>query len=220
MKKLSSINRILYLSLLCTILLITARIIYTGNWRFASLVWNMFLAFVPFMFSMILLKKANSRRWVQYFLLASWLVFFPNAPYIITDFVHLDHTPPVPFWYDLVIIFWAAWNGLILGFVSLLNVEKFLLTRFSRKQVNVMVYISLVLCAFGVYAGRYLRWNSWDVVANPHEIYRDVKYIALNPEDNLRTWGVTFLFSVLMIICYYTIRELKQAMGGKQDAQP
>lgn len=212
MKKKSSINSILYLSLLCTVLLIAIRIIYTGNWRFASLVWNMFLAFLPFIFSTTLLKKINSSKWIQYFLLACWLIFLPNAPYIITDFVHLDHTPPVPFWYDLVIIFWAAWNGLILGFISLLNIEKFLLTRFSRTQVNVMVYISLVLCAFGVYAGRYLRWNSWDVIANPHEIYRDVKYIALNPEDNMRTWGVTFLFSVLMIICYYTIKQLKQAM--------
>ncbi|PVD49570.1 DUF1361 domain-containing protein [Terrimonas sp.] len=212
MKKKSSINSILYLSLLCTVLLIAIRIIYTGNWRFASLVWNMFLAFLPFIFSTTLLKKINRSKWIQYFLLACWLIFLPNAPYIITDFVHLDHTPPVPFWYDLVIIFWAAWNGLILGFISLLNIEKFLLARFSRTQVNVMVYISLVLCAFGVYAGRYLRWNSWDVVANPHEIYRDVKYIALNPEDNMRTWGVTFLFSVLMIICYYTIKQLKQAM--------
>ncbi|MCC6288119.1 MAG: DUF1361 domain-containing protein [Chitinophagaceae bacterium] len=212
MKKKSSIIRILYLSLLCTVLLIAIRIAYTGNWRFASLVWNMFLAFIPFVLSITLLKKMNSSRLTQYLLLATWLVFFPNAPYIITDFVHLDHTPPVPFWYDLVIIFWAAWNGLILGFVSLLNIEKFLLTKFGKRQVNVMVYLSLVLCAFGVYAGRYLRWNSWDVVANPHEIYRDVKYIALNPEDNMRTWGVTFLFSVLMIICYYTIRQLKQAM--------
>ncbi|MFT3949174.1 MAG: DUF1361 domain-containing protein [Agriterribacter sp.] len=212
MKKKSSVNSILYLSLLCTVLLIAMRIVYTGNWRFASLVWNMFLAFIPFVFSIILLKKNNSVKWAQYLLLAAWLVFFPNAPYIITDFVHLDHTPPVPFWYDLVIIFWAAWNGLILGFVSLLNIEKFLLTKFSRKQVNVMVYTSLVLCAFGVYAGRYLRWNSWDVVANPHEIYRDVKHIALNPKDNMRTWGVTCLFSALMIICYYTIRQLKQAM--------
>lgn len=212
MKKKSSINRILYLSLLCTVVLIAMRIIYTQNLRFSSLVWNMFLAFVPFLFSIILLKKTNISKWVQYMLLACWLVFFPNAPYIITDFVHLDHTPPVPFWYDLIILFWAAWNGLILGFVSLLNIEKFLLSRFNRKTVDVLVYISLVLCAFGVYAGRYLRWNSWDVVANPHEIYSDVKYIALNPVENMRTWGVTFLFSILMITCYYTIKQLKQAI--------
>lgn len=208
MKKISSINRMLYLSLLSTVLLIAIRIIYTGNWRFASLGWNMFLAFVPFMFSMILLKKTNSHSWVQYFLLACWLVFFPNAPYIITDFVHLDHTPPVPFWYDLVIIFWAAWNGLILGFASLMNVEKFLLTKLSQKKVDVLVCLALVLCAFGVYAGRYLRWNSWDVVANPLDIMKDVKHIALNPYDNMRTWGVTSLFSVLMIMCYFTIRKL------------
>lgn len=210
MKKKSSINSILYLSLLCTVLLIAARILYTQNWRFVSLIWNMFLAFLPFLFSTMLLKNINSSKWLQVLLIAAWLIFFPNAPYIITDFVHLDYRAPVPFWYDLVIIFWSAWNGLILGFVSLLNVEKFLLTRYNRRKVEILVYISLVLCAFGVYAGRYLRWNSWEVITNPVDILRDVKYIALNPEDNMRTWGVTFLFSILMIICYFTIKQLKQ----------
>lgn len=210
MKKKSSINSILYLSLLCTVLLIAARILYTQNWRFVSLIWNMFLAFLPFLFSTMLLKNINSSKWLQGLLIAAWLIFFPNAPYIITDFVHLDYRAPVPFWYDLVIIFWSAWNGLILGFISLLNVEKFLLTRYNRRKVEILVYISLVLCAFGVYAGRYLRWNSWEVITNPVDILRDVKYIALNPEDNMRTWGVTFLFSILMIICYFTIKQLKQ----------
>lgn len=212
MKRISAVHRILYLSLFCTVILIVIRIVYTENWLFISLVWNLFLAFVPFAVSGLLLKSTKNYKWAQYALLALWLIFFPNAPYIITDFVHLDYRAPVPFWYDLVIIFWAAWNGLILGFISLLNIEKFLLTKFSRRIADLCVYTFLVLCAFGVYAGRYLRWNSWDVVASPGDIARDVKHIALNPQDNLRTWGVTLLFSLFMIVCYFTIKQLKNAM--------
>jgi uncharacterized membrane protein len=74
----------------------------------------------------------------------------------------------------------------------------------------------MILCAFGVYAGRYLRWNSWDIVVNPHDMMRDVKHIALNPEDNLRTWGVTFIFSALMITSYLTIKSFKQAIITKE----
>lgn len=212
MKRFSPVSSILYVSLLCTVVLITIRIIFTENWLFISLIWNLFLAFIPFAVSSILLKSANNYWWIQYALLIIWLIFFPNAPYIITDFVHLDYRAPVPFWYDLVIIFWAAWNGLILGFVSLLNIEKFLLTKFNKRITDICVYIFLVLCAFGVYAGRYLRWNSWDVVANPRNIAKDVKYIALNPEDNLNTWGITVLFSALLIVCYFTIKQLRRAI--------
>ncbi len=212
MKRISTVHSILYVSLLCTVLLIVIRIAYTESWLFISLIWNLFLAFIPFAVSSTLLKNTNNYRWMQYTLLIIWLIFFPNSPYIITDFVHLEYRAPVPFWYDLVIIFLAAWNGLILGFVSLFNIEKFLLTKFSKRIADICIYIFLVLCGFGVYAGRYLRWNSWDVVANPRDIARDVKYIALNPEDNLRTWGVTFLFSILMIVCYFTIKQLRRAV--------
>lgn len=149
---------------------------------------------------------------MQYLLFSMWLLFFPNAPYIITDFFHLQHRSPVPYWYDLLVMFWASWNGLLMGFISLLYIEHFLRTKFSIKVVEKMVYVCMILCSFGVYAGRYLRWNSWDVIANPGDILHDVKYIALNPEDNLRTWGVTFFFSLLMITCYLTLKNLKKIL--------
>lgn len=210
MKKTSAVNRMMYVSLSLTVLLIAARICYTKQWYHISLAWNLFLAFIPFYISNILIAQKPPVKLIQYLLLLLWLIFFPNAPYIITDFVHLDHRPPVPFWYDLIIMFWASWNGLLLGFVSLLNIENFLLKRFSKKVVNIWVYAFMILCAFGVYAGRYLRWNSWDVVVNPGDILKDVKHIVLNPEDNMRTWGVTIIFSLLMITCYFTIKNLRQ----------
>ncbi|MFT3703837.1 MAG: DUF1361 domain-containing protein [Agriterribacter sp.] len=211
MKHTLVVKRIMYMSLSFTLLMIAARIIYTRQWYGLFLVWNLFLAWVPFILSTLLYKKRDAGKWIPYLIFAAWLLFFPNAPYIITDFLHLQVRPPVPIWYDIVILFWASWNGLLLGFISLLYVEQFLLTKFKLTLVNKMVYICMVLCGFGVYAGRYLRWNSWDVFINPGEIWGDVKYIALNPEDNLRTWGVTFSFSLLMITCYLTIKNLRKA---------
>src|SRR6202008_1566925 len=87
--------------------------------------WNTFLAAIPYFVStqLLKLKKLNLAAWLM---LAVWLAFFPNAPYIITDILHYEERPPVPFWYDVLLVISAAWNGLILGLVSLMNVEIFL----------------------------------------------------------------------------------------------
>ncbi len=206
------IKRMIYVSLLFTLLMIAGRAVYTRQSYGLFLVWNLFLAWIPFAISIVLFEKSNVKKWVQYLLFGMWLLFFPNAPYIITDFFHLQQRSPVPYWYDLLTMFWAAWNGLLMGFISLLYIEHFLRTKFSVKVVEKMVYFCIILCSFGVYAGRYLRWNSWDVIANPGDILSDVKYIALNPEDNLRTWGVTFFFSLLMITSYLTLKNLKKIL--------
>lgn len=150
MKKIQTITGMIYVSLLLTLLMIGARIIYSGERYGMFLVWNLFLAWVPFAFSKILCANNLLHKWVLYAVVFVWLIFFPNAPYIITDFFHLQHRPPVPLWYDLVILFWASWNGLLLGFISLYNVERFLLTQFNRKIVNGTVWASMILCAFGV----------------------------------------------------------------------
>ncbi|MBX3254345.1 MAG: DUF1361 domain-containing protein [Chitinophagaceae bacterium] len=199
----------IYISLGLILLMIAARMVYTREPYGLYLIWNLFLAWLPFAFSLLLNKKYR-RQWIYYFVLGIWLLFFPNAPYIITDFFHLEYRSPVPYWYDLLLLFWASWNGLMLGFISLMNVEHSLLTRFSGKVVNTTIYIFIALCAFGIYAGRYLRWNSWDIVANPRGMISDVKFIALYPADNLRTWGVTFFFSLLLIVCYKTLKSLRQ----------
>ncbi|HEX5024462.1 MAG TPA: DUF1361 domain-containing protein [Agriterribacter sp.] len=211
MNKTRIARHMIHFSLLCTLLMIAARVAFTGNMYGLFLVWNLFLAWVPFAVSIALCTKVNVKAWIQYLLFALWLLFFPNAPYIITDFFHLIERPPVPLWYDLIIMFLASWNGLLLGLISLFYVEQFLQTKFNTRMVNQIVYTCMILCAFGVYAGRYLRWNSWDIILGPGEIFNDVKHIALNPEDNLRTWGVTFFFSLLMISCYLTIKKLKQS---------
>lgn len=201
------LNRLVYTSLLFSFAMILCRMIYSQQLYGSFLLWNLFLAWIPFALSILLQKGYCSNQWTFYSVFIAWLLFLPNAPYIITDLFHLKPRDPVPYWYDLILLFWAAWNGLLMGFISLMNVEIFLSKKYQPKLANVIINCCLVLSAFGVYAGRFLRWNSWDVVANPGEIISDVKFIAFNPQDNPKTWAVTLLFSILMIVGYKTLRH-------------
>ena len=210
MKKNWKQHQVVLLSLALSVVLVAARIIFTGSLGYVFLIWNLFLAWIPYLMSILLRYNKSESKFIKYGLLVSWLIFFPNAPYIITDLFHLKLRPPVPLWYDTVLLFWSAWIGFLLGFLSLWNVEHYLRNKLQSKWVNIIVNLFIVLCAFGIYAGRYLRWNSWYVVTNPGDIAKDVKFIVLNPEDNLRTWGVTFIFSLLLFTCYFTIKKLKQ----------
>src|SRR5687767_13354522 len=107
-----------------TIFLLALRICYTGKPVYIFLASNLFLAWLPFMISNRLSSSQKLRNWQSYCLLSLWLLFFPNAPYIITDFLHLKERDPVPLWYDVLLLFSASFNGLMLGFLSVQNIDK------------------------------------------------------------------------------------------------
>ena len=111
-----------------TICLLLVRLILSGELTYIFLAWNLFLAWIPLAVSQQLTGARN--RWQILLLTGCWLLFLPNAPYIITDFLHLRQRPPIPYWYDILLLFSAALNGLLLGLVSLLTVEKFLVSRY------------------------------------------------------------------------------------------
>lgn len=205
-----ALHRLIHLSLLLSATMVIARMIYSNEWYGTYLLWNLFLAWMPYGISLLVTHPRFEKGPGYILLLMLWLLFFPNAPYIITDLVHLKPRHSVPYWYDLLLLFWAAWNGLLLGFISLMRIERSLTTKLNYNWVVFTVYLSLVLCAFGVYAGRFLRWNSWHVITAPETIARDIRFIALNPENNLHTWAVTFLLSALMIIGYATLKQLQK----------
>lgn len=189
-----------------TVLLLVIRMIITGELTYIFLAWNLFLAWVPFAISQQL--DSNTGKWKILFLIACWLLFLPNAPYIITDFLHLKQRPPVPYWYDILLLFSAAVNGLLLGLLSLFAVEKFLTSRYNKWVSGFILLSSFFLCAFGIYMGRYLRWNSWDIVTNPLEIATAILDRLLNPLDHFKTWSVTLLFGSFLFVMYYSMKNL------------
>ena len=188
-----------------SLLLLLVRVILTGQLTYAFLAWNLFLAWIPFAISQ---KLSVANNWWKILLLFSaWLLFLPNAPYIITDFLHLRQRPPIPYWYDILLLFSAALNGLLLGLASLLVVEKFLIQRYGNRISALLMFCSFFLSSFGVYIGRYLRWNSWDIITNPNDIASDILERVLNPFDHFGTWSVTFLFGSFFYIIYYSVKN-------------
>ncbi len=200
-----SFSRKIILPLAFSLLLLIVRIILTGELTYIFLAWNLFLAGIPFVISQKLAGVNN--RWKILFLFGGWLLFLPNAPYIITDFLHLKERLPIPYWYDILLLFSTALNGLLLGLASLITVEKFLIHRYGNRISALLIFCSLFLCSFGIYIGRYLRWNSWDVITNPDDIAADILVRILNPFDHPGTWSVTFLFGCFFCILFYSIKN-------------
>lgn len=208
MKKMTALERMLLISIAFTIILLATRIVITHKLTYVFFAWNLFLAIVPILFSRRLYKQ-QKLNFKSYLLLAGWLLFFPNAPYIITDIFHYVERPPVPKWYDLVLVTSAAWNGLLLGIVSLMQVEQFLQQHITKKWTNFYITTSIMLCGYGIYIGRFLRFNSWDIVTNPDDIIYTSAHYFLKPWQHVSAWGFIVLFAGMFGIVYYTLKNIQ-----------
>jgi uncharacterized membrane protein len=206
MKQISSFDKLLYSFIAFIAGLILFRLFYFHSWHFVFLLWNIFLAWLPYLFSRFL--KVEQAGWKQVLLLGLWLLFLPNAFYIVTDLVHLRHPSIVPLWFDAAIIFSAATAGLIMALIAVYRVEKFLVQKFTKRQVGLTIPAVLFLSSFGVYLGRYLRWNSWDIIANPAELFLSIAGRVTAPQDHLRTWGMTLVLTGIFSLLYYLGKKI------------
>jgi uncharacterized membrane protein len=189
-------------------LMILVRFIYTGKYAFIFLIWNLFLAWIPFMISEFFKKVNKAQVWKQVTVFSAWLIFFPNALYIVTDLIHLEQETSVPKWYDAVLLFSSSAIGVIMAFISLLRIEIFLANRFSQRFVEVIIFFILFLGSFGVYLGRFLRWNSWDIVSNPLGLLSSIGHRFAFPLQHLQTWGITIILTTAFYLLYLVIKKL------------
>jgi len=199
-------------------MLAVARVFYTGRGAYIWLGWNLVLAWVP-----LLLALAISRRhapgarpsWPPSVALgAAWLAFFPNAPYLVTDLIHLRSRDSMPLWYDAMMVFAFALTGVCLAFLSLWLVHRLVERRFGRWAGWGFVATVAGLSGFGVYLGRYPRWNSWDVVARPGELLADLASHVRDPDP--RAFGVTLMMAALFGIAYLMLFALA-SLGSAPD---
>jgi uncharacterized membrane protein len=181
---------------------------------FSFLLWNLFLAWIPYLSSLwaARLHRSDPRRW--WYLVAPgvlWLAFFPNAPYIITDLLHLRQRSPIPLWYDTGMLVAFVLAGLFLGVFSLYSMQKLVRYHVGSFASWLFVLGALGLGGLGVYLGRFLRWNSWDLVLNPRGVLGDVVVRVSDPLAHPQTLGVTFLFAALLLVCYVALTSREPA---------
>lgn len=219
-RRFSLLLTVLALSSALSAALSVMRIWYSDAHTYFFLNWNLLLAWAPLAWALVLWRisrRAYASRLLMLLLLAGWLIFFPNAPYIVSDLIHLQARDGVPLWYDAIMIFSFAWNGLILGFLSLWIVQQLVARWLGRGLSWVLVALTLGATGFGIYLGRFERWNSWDILFHPRGLARDVFYYALNPLTNPRLVGVTLLFAGFLLIAYLTLTLLPQALRGGSE---
>lgn len=194
---------LLALATLWCLLLLAGRIVFTGLAQYQFLVWNLFLAAIPLFWSRRLSASQTAARfWGCAFL---WLLFFPNAPYVVTDLIHLHRKshPAIPVWYDVGMLGNFAAVALIFGLVSLRQVHSALEQRISPLSATLLVTAAAFLAGFGIYLGRFLRWNSWDIVTRPWLLAGDIADRLMNPFDHPRTWVVTLMFGGMIALLHW-----------------
>jgi uncharacterized membrane protein len=189
-------------STLC-VALVELRIDRSGDSFYRFLVWNLFLAWVPFGLAIAAYDRA--RRGFDVVvgaLLVLWLLFFPNAPYMLTDFIHLNDSQSIPVWYDALMLSSFAWTALLLGFASL-----YLVQMVARRAVGttwswIGVACALALASFGVYLGRFVRFNSWDALVRPGRVLDVIRNQLENPFRHPVMIAVLLALTAFLLVGY------------------
>jgi uncharacterized membrane protein len=193
--------------------MVTVRVAYSGNSENAALVWNLFLAWIPFVLALQVYEGYRRGAARVYLLVGGvlWLLFFPNAPYIVTDFKWLRDSTGAPIWYDVVLVSAGAWAGLLLGFISLYLMQAVVRRALGALNAWLFVLFALVLSSFGIYLGRFQRSNSWDVFVRPRTFAGDVWTRLADPDEYARVVAVTVLFTAFLAATYLVFYSFARA---------
>lgn len=202
-----------------SVLLFLVRVIGSDSFRYWFLLWNLFLAWVPLLFASLLvyygIRKNPWRHWHNVVLTVLWLSFLPNSFYLVSDLIHLQSTGEINILFDAVMFFSLICNGCIAGYISVYMVHKELLRRTTSKVSHAVVGSIFLASGFAIYLGRTLRWNSWDLVANPAGVLFDVSEGIVNPLAHpqiIVTTGTFFLLlSAFYAVLYTGIALLRPA---------
>ena len=200
---------LLAFSVFCTLLL-ALRMLVTESFFYGFLVWNLFLAIIPYTISSWLYQTHWIRKnsFPLLLFLGIWLLFLPNAPYLITDLMHLRHARSSLSWLDPFMLFAFALNGLLFGILSMQHVFQLIEHKCNRKIATRTLFCIVFLCGFGIYLGRFLRWNSWELFSDPMLLLKDCVYSMLHPAYRVRTWGITLGFGTFLWLLFLSTQKI------------
>jgi len=192
--------------------LLALRVTYSHRLEYTYLAWNLFLAWLPMLCALAAYNAGKRRTRLSWLVVAgcalAWLLFFPNAPYLLTDILHLQPRADAPLWFDLVLILAFAWTGFMLGLISLVLMQALVRRAAGAAASWAFAVAVLGLTGFGIYLGRFLRWNSWDVFFSPGSLLADMIQPLLHPIVHARTIAFSGLFSLFLVSAYFMIVAL------------
>ena len=189
-----------------SIAILAVQIHSTHDAYFSFLVWNLVLAWIPL--AAATGAFAAARRGADALVLVQlgvWLLFFPNAPYVLTDFIHLQGNGPSPIWYEALMLSAFAWTALMLGFASLYLVHAIVRHRCGPVIGWLVVLSALGAGSFGVYLGRFARFNSWDVVLRPHRVFHVIGDEIEDPLRHPRMIAALLLLTGFLLVGYFVV---------------
>ncbi len=192
------------LSALCAMALLY-RVVTTHSADFTFLLWNLFLAILPLCISKLIrynTKVQNTPLFLAV-LFVLWILFLPNSPYLITDFIHLE-TGISTIWIDLFMFFVFALNGVLLGTLSMIDMFHYITKKHTQKAANYTILTVCFLSGFGIFIGRFLRFNSWDIIARPKVLF----YCLYKCLFLYEAWLWTLGFGSFMWISFLVLKPL------------
>lgn len=190
-------NSNLILLAFLSLILILLRVKITHDFYLLFLLWNLALAYLPYMLSSKI-KSTMPGTYTFYVLLIGWLLFIPNSFYLLTDFVHLHYSNSLQYLFDAMILTCFTVAGFYAGIVSMLQIHALLEIKYSQKTCNYLIIILCYLISFGIYLGRILRFNSWDILSKPVALFWNILKSLLHIEAYL----FTIVMGTLILLIY------------------
>lgn len=190
------------------ITLLLFRVKITNSTFLLFLIWNLFLAYIPYFLSSSIFKNFfNKSKKTQNSLYGLvWLLFIPNSFYILTDFTHLHFKTTFQFSLDMLIISSFCFVGFYVGLLSIHTIRQLVIAKYGNTKGNIFILIISYLSAFGIYLGRVLRFNSWDIISKPIQL----AYTSIYALFSFETIIYTLQFGTIILISYILFYYWKQ----------
>jgi uncharacterized membrane protein len=191
------------------LLVLAAYRLASGSGDLDYLLWNLALAWVPLVAALAVDDVRSTPLRLQLPLLGLWLMFFPNAPYLVTDLIHInpDDRGVISLLGDAALVSVAP-AGLALGFSSLMLVERAVRERFGGRLALAAAVLSLAAASLGIYLGRVVRLNSWDLLTRPRVVGSVLHQLVRDPLAHPIAVALTIALAATLSVLYLRFRRL------------
>lgn len=218
-KSLVRLSSVLFFSSLGCCFVLSLRVLITHSLRYSYLIWNLFLAWIPYLISIgisFIAGRIHNRRRVRLSIIILgfvWLLFYPNAPYILTDFIHIIKIPPyitqetsvvtnnAIVWYDIVLNSSFAFIGHLIGLISIIICQRIFSKEFNKTIGWLIVFGAMFSGGYGIYVGRFVRLNSWNIFTKPFLTTK----IVISNLGNVKALLFTLSFAFFIFMTYIVV---------------